>query len=79
MGEMEGGKRMNVNWLYTHPTSETRVKVCSPPFHDPFLSLTNCDQALEALMPSAHTIQEASDCGVTASAFGAFKDAFQFR
>jgi hypothetical protein len=44
-----------------------------------FLSLTNCNQALEALMPSAHTIQEASDCGVTASAFGAFKDAFQFR
>jgi hypothetical protein len=33
---MESGKRMNVNWLYTHPTSETRVKVCSPPFHDSF-------------------------------------------
>jgi hypothetical protein len=30
MGEMEGGKRANVNFLYTHPTSETRVKVCHP-------------------------------------------------
>jgi metalloendopeptidase OMA1, mitochondrial len=33
MGEMEAksGRRMNVDWMYTHPTSDTRVKVCIYP------------------------------------------------
>jgi hypothetical protein len=34
-------------------------------------------QALEALLPAARDIQAGADCGATAGAFDAFRDAFR--
>jgi hypothetical protein len=65
MGQLEKaqGKRLNVDFLYTHPTSENRVKVRSGLLQ--FSSFDErrfffCSQMLQALIPEAHSIQASS-------------------
>jgi hypothetical protein len=81
MGDMEakqGARAANVDWLYTHPTSTTRVKVPPLSLLLPLrLRVLTVAQALEALLPAARDIQAGADCGATAGAFDAFRDAFR--
>lgn len=83
MGQLEKarGKRLNVDFLYTHPTSEYRVKVrleLSWPslFHGQFLL---CSQMLQALLLEAHSIQANSPmCVGMQEQFDSFRDTVGF-
>jgi len=83
MGQLEKaqGKRLNVDFLYTHPTSENRVKVWSefswPSFfHRKFLFYS---QMLQVLIPEAHSIQANSQmCIGMQEQFDAFQDTVGF-
>lgn len=80
MGQLEKaqGKRLNVDFLYTHPTSENRVKVRSRLSRSSLLNrlFSPCSQMLQALVPEAHSIQANSPmCIGMQEQFGLFRDA----
>jgi hypothetical protein len=78
MGQAEKAQgKLNVDFLYTHPTSENRVKVRSefswPSFfHRQFLF---CSQMLQDSIPEAHSIQANSPmCIGMQEQFDSFRD-----
>lgn len=68
--------RMNVNFLYTHPTSESRVKV-SDSFQCSSQILKGSIQRLEEMLPEAYAIQAATpECAGILDHLSSFGEAF---
>lgn len=83
MGQLEKaqGNRLNVDFLYTHPTSENRVKVRREPFPLPFFYEHRSFylQMLQGLISEAHSIQASSSmCTGIQEQLESFQDAVGF-
>jgi hypothetical protein len=83
MGQLEKaqGKRLNIDFLYTHPTSEYRVKVRRELFRPPLFheNRSFCSQMLQGLIPEARLIQAGSStCLGMQEQLESFQDAVGF-
>jgi hypothetical protein len=83
MGQLEKarGGRLNIDFLYTHPTSDNRVKVRRELIRLSFFDERHpfCSQMLQGLLSEAHTIQaNSSMCVEMQEQLESFRDAVGF-
>ena len=79
MEQLDKATRLDVNFLYTHPTSQTRIQVRLPhvqSFNHLLTVVPDSSQRLNVLLPDAYAIRNGNpDCVRTQEHLFGFRDA----